>query len=133
MCGPANLAGHRYELLYEYDDEVKTHVTRITDSFGYESTADYNFKYGRVEKTRDLNGNEMENSYDKYGRLEWVKGPFEAGTNNKTIEFFYTPDASVPYAVTKHFDPYRDASDPIETVLFTDGLKRVIQTKRKRN
>ena len=38
----------------------------------------------------------------------------------------------MPYALTQHID--RDAAgilkDPIETLLFTDGIKRVVQTKK---
>ena len=36
----------------------------------------------------------------------------------------------MPYARTAHVDVFRSVADPIETVLFTDGLKRVIQTKK---
>ena len=36
----------------------------------------------------------------------------------------------MPWALTKHIDVYRNINDPIETVLFIDGLKRVLQTKK---
>ena len=31
---------------------------------------------------------------------------------------------------TRHLDVFRNAADPIDTVLFTDGIKRVLQTKK---
>jgi len=46
----------------------------------------------------------------------------------------YHPEAVVPYALTQHLDLDADGhtkdSGTIDTVLFTDGLKRVIQTKK---
>jgi RHS repeat-associated protein len=36
----------------------------------------------------------------------------------------------VPYAVTHHDDAYRDPGDPIDTILFADGLGKVVQTKK---
>src|SRR6478609_6994143 len=42
----------------------------------------------------------------------------------------YHPEAVTPWARTRHIDVFRSAGDPIDTVLFTDGLKRVIQTKK---
>ena len=47
-----------------------------------------------------------------------------------TILFEYHPEAEIPWALTQHIDVYRNVNDPIETVLFTDGLKRVLQTKK---
>ncbi|RKZ73861.1 MAG: sugar-binding protein, partial [Candidatus Parabeggiatoa sp. nov. 1] len=46
------------------------------------------------------------------------------------IRFAYHPEADDPWALTQHIDVYRDVNDPIATVLFTDGLKRVLQTKK---
>ena len=36
----------------------------------------------------------------------------------------------MPWALTRHIDVFRSLADPIETALFTDGLKRVVQTKK---
>ena len=130
VTGPANLHGLRYQLTYEYDPFVQTYVTRITDSFGYSSTAVYNYKYGAVESTVDLNGNKIAYIYDMFGRLTSVTGPNEQGGSTPTIQFDYHPDAVVPWALTRHLDTFRNPADPIETVLFTDGLKRVLQTKK---
>jgi len=82
------------------------------------------------------------------GRIENIIGPNEQGTGNLTLRFDYHPEGSpgcaapgatgcagtVPYALTQHFDVDADghtkASGTIDTILFTDDLKRVIQTKK---
>jgi RHS repeat-associated protein len=132
VTGPANHVGQRYALDYGYDPVISTHVTRISDSFGYSSTASHTYKYGKVETTTDLNGQQTTYVYDKVGRPVTLTGPYEQGSGQATIRFDYHPEAAVPYALTQHVD--RDAGgaarDPIETLLFTDGIKRVVQTKK---
>ena len=44
--GPSNNKGQRYKLTYVYDAPTQTYVTSITDSFGYTSTAEYDYKLG---------------------------------------------------------------------------------------
>jgi RHS repeat-associated protein len=130
LQGPTNYKGQRYSLTYTYDDTVHTHNTSVTDSFGYVSRGDYNFKYGKVVNTTDINNNPLDYTYDPFGRVKTIVGPYQTGTGLDTIKFEYHPEAEIPWALTQHIDVYRDVSDPIETVLFTDGLKRVLQTKK---
>src|SRR6266446_4222244 len=95
----------------------------------------------------DTNNNTT-TKYDALGRIENIIGPNEQATGNLTLRFDYHPEGSagcaapgasgcagtVPYALTQHFDVDADGhtkdSGTIDTVLFTDGLKRVIQTKK---
>lgn len=132
LTGPANHAGQRYVLDYAHDPVVHTHVTRIADSFGYASTATHHYKYGKIETTTDLNARQTAWTYDSVGRAATLTGPYEHGSGQATIRFDYHPEADVPYALTRHHD--QDAAgvvrDPIETLLFTDGIKRVVQTKK---
>lgn len=130
VTGPANLNGQRYQLTYEYDPVVQTHVTKITDSFGYVSTATYNLKYGAAETTTDINNNPITYVYDAFGRVDSITGPYEQGGVIATLDFEYHHDAETPWAITRHADLFRDPDDTIDTVLFTDGLKRVLQTKK---
>lgn len=60
-----------------------------------------------------------------------MTGPYDQGGPRPTITFEYHPDAAVPWALTRHLDLFRDPSGnaTIDTVLFSDGLKRTIQTK----
>ncbi|MEV7523613.1 SpvB/TcaC N-terminal domain-containing protein [Streptomyces sp. NPDC091371] len=132
VTGPANAKGQRYKLEYGYDTTVGVHVESIEDSFGYRSSTAYNLKYGQPERNTDHNGQPLRMSYDSVGRLDKVTGPYEKDGDQATITFGYHPEATVPYATTKHLD--RAASgvrdDTIDTVTFSDGLKRALQTKK---
>ncbi|MFI0798681.1 RHS repeat-associated core domain-containing protein [Amycolatopsis lurida] len=129
---PAGKSGQRYRLEYGYDTLVGVHVESIVDSFGLRSGATHNLKYGQPDRTTDQNGQQVLRGYDSVGRLDTVTGPYEIGSGKATIDFDYHPEATVPYATTRHLD--RDATgvreDTIDTVTFTDGLKRVLQTKK---
>jgi RHS repeat-associated protein len=130
---PPNSTRQRYSLIYEYDPELATHVTATTDSFGYRSTATYNLKYGKTVSTTDVNGQVVRYDYDAYGRTHMVTGPYQTASNHPTIDVEYHPEATVPYAITRNVDVNSDGSirtDSIDTVTFTDGLKRVVQTKK---
>lgn len=124
---PANARGQRYTLAYDYDPEVATHVTAVSDSFGYRSSARHDYRWGAVIESRDVNGQPITSAFDTYGRLTRVTGPYEQGGQG-TLRFEYHPEAGIPWALTQHQDEGRN--DPLETVLFTDGLKRVLQTKK---
>jgi YD repeat-containing protein len=147
VTGPANRNGQRYRLDYLYDPTVDTYVARITDSFGLFSTAEYDLRFGKPMTTTDINGQRTTYAYDVVGRIDTIVGPYE-GTGQITIDFDFAPVATpgsdssgntiplaqVPFAFTKHID--KDAagvlksSGTIDTILFIDGLKRVIQTKK---
>ncbi|HZE18012.1 MAG TPA: hypothetical protein VE197_21240, partial [Mycobacterium sp.] len=133
ITGPANLHGDRQTLVYQYDAALATYpVSVMDDHFHYESTAVYNPYFGKPEKTTDLNGNDISYDYDQFGRTIDIKGPYEQGSDRTTLHFDYHQEAPTPYALTEHLnlDAAGTAHDPIDTVLFTDGLKRVLQTKK---
>jgi RHS repeat-associated protein len=113
---------------------VSTHITRITDSFGLSSQATYNLLFGKVETTVDTNNHQTTNFYDTVGRVIRIFGPYEQGQSTATLSFEYKPDAAVPHAITRHVDKDADgntkSSGTIDTILFTDGLKRIVQTKK---
>ena len=130
IVGPANYKGQRYKLTYNYDLEVKTHNTSVADSFGYHSHAEYDLKFAKPLKTIDTNKQPIDYEYDEFGRVIKVVGPYQTGTDLVTLIFEYHPHDDTPWALTQHLDKYRDAKDPIETVVFVDGLKRPVQTKK---
>jgi len=138
---PTNKNEERYVIRYEYDGVTATHVKLIRDSFGYESKASHNLKYGQVAESIDINGNPITYAYDQFGRVDYIVGPYQEYYENeepaetlgeKTIQFEYHHQDSdrPPWALTKHIDSYRSETDTIDTVLFTDGLKRILQTKK---
>ena len=148
VTGPANKNGQRYRLDYLYDPTVATHVSRITDSFELFSTADYDPRFGKPTTTTDINGKKTTYAYDTVGRVDTIVGPYEQATDQITIDFDYAavqtatsdsegntiPLTQAPFAFTKHIDKDANGAFPpsgtIDTILFTDGLKRVIQTKK---
>lgn len=133
ITSPENHRGQRYQRTYTYDEPTGTHATSIEDSFGYRSTAAYDLRFGLQTESADINGQKTVSEYDALGRLTAVTGPHDHGAGRPTIAFAYHPDAPVPHAVTRHLD--RDATgavkdDTIDTVTFTDGVGRVVQTKK---
>lgn len=119
-----------YTISYTYDTETYSHITRIADSFGYSSTAAYDLRFGLPTTSSDIAGNTTTRHYDTYGRLDTVYGPYD--TDVPALRFAYYPNELPARAVTRnkiHFDPANSAT--LTTVLLTDGLKRIIQTKKE--
>ncbi|MFI6503961.1 SpvB/TcaC N-terminal domain-containing protein [Nonomuraea typhae] len=133
LTGPANHKGQRFKLTYAYDEVTGTYVTSTLDSHGYRSSAAYNLKFGETATSTDVNNQRLVYTHDDAGRVTTVTGPHDHGAGKPTIAFEYHPEATVPYAVTRHLDRAADGSvkaDTIDTVTFTDGLARVVQTKK---
>lgn len=130
MTRPANYAGERLWYQYKYDEEVQTYVTLIEDAYGYSSTNSYEYLYGNLLGTTDINGQENRYSYDDRGRLETYTGPYEIANGQMySIAFNYELDGAVPYAVSRHFDP--ESGMDIPYYHFIDGLQREVQNKRQ--
>ena len=133
VTGPPNAKGQRYKLTYAYDPALATYVTAASDSFGYTSTASYNLKYGQVETSTDVNGQQSRTLYDQVGRPDTITGSYETASNHPTVDIEYHPEAATPYAITRNIDRNADGTirtNSIDTIVFTDGLGRVIQTKK---
>jgi RHS repeat-associated protein len=130
LTRPQNATGQRLTFSYQYDDEVQTYPTKISDSYGYSSSATYDVRFGKKLSCTDLNGQQSLYTIDKKGRDSTIRGPLEIASGQPfTIAYEYHPEAIVPWALTKHFDPAHPANF-IETVSFTDGLGREVQTKK---
>ena len=128
IINPKNSKEQRLRFDYEYDEKVHTYRTRVTNSHGYSSESTYDFRFGQVLTSSDLNDNKITYELDDLGRVKSVTGPYEKGAT-KTIEFEYHPEAAVPWALTKHHDPV-DPQNKLQTAIFVDGLGRILQTKK---
>jgi len=127
---PANSKGERLRIDYQYDDQVQSYVTKSSNSYGYSSEAVYDYSFGQLLSSKDLNGQPMHYKLDAKGRLVEIRGPYEIACGAEyTIKFSYHPEATVPYALTHHYDPAHPGN-PLITSTFVDGLGRVIQTKK---
>ena len=149
---PAGAPSHnnktdRFTIAYQYDPQVETYVTAISDAFGYSSAADYKYEFGQPNWTKDINGNYQVNEYDDFGRMVKIYGAYdtdEAGSPvcPPSLTFAYDvpvikDDISVPVvpagAVTRNKSASSNTcnGDIITTATFVDGMKRMVQTKKE--
>ncbi len=127
---PINYKGQRFWYAYTYDNTVQTYVTKVSDAFGYSSSSTYDFRFGELLSTLSMNNEPMRYQVDNRGRVTTITGPYEIAAGKPyTIAFDYHPEAVVPYATTRHYDPEHNAD--INTVTLMDGMGRAIQVKKQ--
>ena len=127
--GPENQLTQRYALDFTYDPTVRTHVTEIGDSFGHSSFAIHDLRFGLTTASTDTNGQQISTELDDYGRVVSITGPYQQ-PGGVTIQHEYHPTAIIPYAVTRHNDEERSPVDTVDTIVFIDAHRRVLQTKK---
>lgn len=121
---PPNAAGERMQYTYEIDTVEQMYPISTTDSYGYTSTASYEFRYGHQLSSTDINGHTQTLTLDEHGRIAEIKLPKDSAYSYR---YTYFPNANPPYARTDHYDPENDTDVP--TAVFLDGLGRVIQER----
>lgn len=137
---PENENSEKYTLSYEYDSDTHKYTVNTKDAFGYTSSADYDPKFDVVRQTTDVSGNITEYQYDYKGRITQILAPKEREAGAPyTVKYFYytnaTPNLNLGYisnhyvSLTQNYNP-QDPSNPIETIAFSDGWGKVIQTKK---
>lgn len=127
---PLNHRGQRMWYSYQYDDVTHSYTTNVTDAFGYTSSSTYDFRFGELTGTTSMNSEPMRYTLDNRGRMTSVTGPYELASGKRyTIAFEYHPEAVVPYAITRHYDPEYNSN--INTYSFIDGLGRSVQIKKQ--
>ncbi|HEY6504550.1 MAG TPA: SpvB/TcaC N-terminal domain-containing protein [Chitinophagaceae bacterium] len=130
MTRPKNADGQRLSYLYEYDPDVNKFITRIEDSYGSVSTWVYDPRFGKPLTVTDQNNQQTIYTLDNLGRIATIAGPKELAAGVPfTIAFEYHPGATVPWAMTRHYDE-DNPGNFIETVTFMDGLMRPLQIKK---
>jgi RHS repeat-associated protein len=132
ITSPPNANGERYTVDYGYDPTSRSFVTAIGDAFGYSSSADYDLGLAEALSTTDVNGNSTFRTFDPFGRLVRAFGPSDPpGSALPTLEITYAHQATPASALTanKLPQPKRNDSKTLDTVIFMDGLRRVVQTR----
>lgn len=130
LTRPQNATGQRLSFTHEYDSEVQTYRTKTTDVYGYISSSVYDVRFGQLLSATDVNGQQTLVTIDNVGRILTVRGPLEIASGQPfTVAYEYHPEAAVPWALAKHFDPAHPGN-LLETATFVDGLGRVVQTKK---
>ena len=87
-------------------------MTSVTDSFGYSSSAAYDYRFGATTRSTDLNNQVITSQYDAAGLPIAMVGPYEQGTGRVTIAMDYHPGAAQPWAHTAHLDLNRGPRPP---------------------
>ncbi|MFD2940274.1 SpvB/TcaC N-terminal domain-containing protein [Flavobacterium notoginsengisoli] len=129
ITGPVNHKGQRMTLEYVFDSENHQYMTEIKDAFGYQNKVEFDYRFGVPLKTTDRNDQSTIYTLDTKGRVSTIKGPYEIASGRPyTIAYEYFPEAEVPYAKTRNYDPELDKD--IETYTYTDGLGRPLQVKK---
>ncbi|MEJ2746843.1 MAG: sugar-binding protein, partial [Anaerolineae bacterium] len=122
--------GQRFRVDYVYDNDRHTDIAMVTDSYGLVATTTFDGPTGRITSRTDPNGQTTSYTYDAFGRISTITGPYEQGTGNATVTFAYFPTASAySYATAVHYDAF-NPGDTIDTVTFLDGIGRETQTKQ---
>ncbi|MEG1905398.1 MAG: RHS repeat-associated core domain-containing protein, partial [Bacteroidales bacterium] len=137
MTLPANQNSERVVYRYQYDPSVRSYVVRTENvSLGYYSTATYSYVWGKPLTVTDLNGQVMQYSYDSRGRYSEIKAPGDTTLYLYTLKFEYSFNESCSMnpinqllAVTYLWDE-QHLGNPLTTVVLSDALGRVIQTKQ---
>ena len=139
---PHNINFERHFYEYTYDTEAHAYPVQVSSALLYTSTAEYNYFWGKPEKTKDINGNKVHYEYDRLGRLTNVKGPLEIQNNIPyTIRMEYEPANYgrrniykhrnyLSRSRTFHYDEHQGLSNPIVTYMLVDGWGRNVQTKK---
>jgi RHS repeat-associated protein len=140
---PANANGNIMTIHYKYDNVICSLPIEVNNiSYGYISTATYDYKWQQPINTIDIGGNSMEYSYDERGRIKTVRAPKEIiGNKPYTIKYEYsdleiiqnninwTKIVSPFWAKTYHYDSDHSNND-IEIVTLGDRLGKVVQIKK---
>lgn len=130
ITGATNAKGQRFRQDYVYDNQVHQFVVKTSNSYGYSSAATFDYRFGQLLTTLDVNNNSVNYQLDDLGRVTQITGPYELAAGVPyTIRFDYHPGSAVPWAHTAHYDPAHPGND-METVTFMDGLGRMLQTKK---
>ncbi|MGB6092438.1 MAG: RHS repeat-associated core domain-containing protein [Moheibacter sp.] len=124
--------GNPFYYEYTYDNQLHTYPVHIEDAFGYSSNNTYDYRFGALVYTEDMNYMPMRTRIDNRGRVVEITGPYElfvegltTGDPAWTIRFEYEGEATVASRVANiEFTDYLidaegkfEASDNFSTVI----------------
>ena len=136
-CIRIQYPNHSYS--YTYDNEVHSYPISVRDTFGHTSYAqDYDFRFGVPRTLIDKYGSRMEYTLDAWGRILTIRGPKEIDSSvlytiryqyNRTVLNSNGTIEQPASTFTFNYDPAHPGND-IEIYTYSDGLGRIIQTKK---
>jgi RHS repeat-associated protein len=131
---PPNEANQTQTYTVTYDPVASTYARSVTDAFGYTSSSTFDLRFGAALTETDVNGSQLVRTYDSFGRLTTVRGPYDtAGAPALTMSYF--PLEPTPRAVTviKASAPPNYAGPvppPTTNVTFVDGFGQAIELRK---
>lgn len=131
---PPNSANQSQTYTVTYDPVVSTYAASVTDAFGYTSSSTFDPRFGAVLSETDVNGSQLVRTYDAFGRLATVRGPYDsAGAPALTLSYF--PAEATPRATTviKTAAPPGYTGPipaPVTNVTFVDGLGAPLEVRK---
>lgn len=94
--------GDPFYYQYTYDNKVYTYPVLVEDAFGYSSNSTYDYRFGALVYTEDMNYMPMRTRIDDRGRVMEITGPYELFVEGLTtsdpawtIRFEYENESSV--------------------------------------
>jgi len=133
---PPNEKGDTQTFDVTFDELTATYPIKTTDGFGHTSHASYDLRFGIATSETDLHGVELKRTYDPFGRLQTVTGPYDPPNVPGLVVQYLTDAPQLPRAVTTT----RAAAPPdytgpipgeIKTVTITDRLGQAIEVRKK--
>jgi RHS repeat-associated protein len=122
---------------WEYDTVVRRYAVATrsgntwTGTAGYESLAEWDYRWGRETMRQDITGERMHYSYDGFGRILSVWSPYDTG-DLPAVAYSYNTTSFPWTALTWNkvsFDP--SDGQTLETAITVDGLGRAAQTAKQ--
>jgi RHS repeat-associated protein len=122
-----------YAVTYTPDPALNQLSASVQDSFGLSSSSTYDYRFQAPTQVVDANGQTRANTYDQFGRITQVQGPYELAAGTHSLSITYAHAGPLPaYAVTTNraVVPGTLVTLPdIRTAIFVDGLGRQIQAQ----
>lgn len=121
------------ETLYGYDTETMTYrvsVRKPVDAtLTLETTATYDYRFGKPASTTDLNGRTTSYTYDGFGRASMVVGPLDSTAYpTRSLEYGNFSSAQDRWVQSCQRIEHGEAASLCKSVHF-DGLGREIKTE----
>lgn len=131
---PPNAKGEVQTYTTQYDATTATYPINLSDGFGYQSSAQYDLRFGVAVVETDLNGSQLRRNLDEFGRLASIVGPYDTATT-PAVRMEYVLGTTPARAITTmHASAPSDYTGPVPTDLKTvtsiDGLARPIEVSK---
>lgn len=133
ITSPPNESGQQQTYDVTFDPDVGMFAASTRDGFGYQATAQYDVRFGVALSETDIHGVTLSRAVDQFGRLVWVRGPYDA--SQPGVAFEYHTEARPAQAITTMIPAappgYSGPLPPAtQSIVFADGFGRPVETRK---